>query len=221
MNLLEAMAARHSVRSYTDKSIEGETLAALEHEIEECNKESGLRIQLITNEAQAFSGMMAHYGKFRNVKNYIALVGQKSPTLDETIGYYGERIVLKAQSLGLNTCWVALTYRKKKARCIVHKGEKLLCVLALGYGATQGTSHKNKPLETLCDVETAMPSWFRKGMEAALLAPTASNQQKFYVSRRNSRVTIKATGGFYSKVDLGIVKYHFESGAGKENFTWE
>ena len=54
------MAARHSVRRYTDKSIEGETLSALEHEIEECNKESGLRIQLITNEAQAFSGMMAH-----------------------------------------------------------------------------------------------------------------------------------------------------------------
>jgi hypothetical protein len=24
----------------------------------------------------------------------------------------------------------------------------------------------------------------------------------------------------YSKMDLGIVKYHFELGAGKENFEW-
>ena len=25
----------------------------------------------------------------------------------------------------------------------------------------------------------------------------------------------------YGKMDLGIVKYHFELGAGKENFTWK
>ena len=28
-------------------------------------------------------------------------------------------------------------------------------------------------------------------------------------------------GGFFSKVDLGIVKYHFEIGAGKENVKWK
>ncbi|MFR4700307.1 MAG: nitroreductase, partial [Christensenellaceae bacterium] len=32
------------------------------------------------------------------------------------------------------------------------------------------------------------------------------------------KVSARATGGFYSKRDLGIVKYHFEIGAG--NFSW-
>jgi hypothetical protein len=48
--------------------------------------------------------MMAHYGKFIGVKNYIALVGPKSSVQEERLGYYGEQIVLKAQKLGLNTC---------------------------------------------------------------------------------------------------------------------
>lgn len=57
-------------------------------------------------------------------------------------------------------------------------------------------------------------------MDAALLAPTAVNQQKFTFSRQGDRVTPRASLGFYSKIDLGIVKYHFELAAGRENFTW-
>ena len=110
--ILEAMRARHSVRSYTEKLIEGETLEALEKLIDECNRESGLHIQLVRNEPMAFDSAMAHYGKFSGVKNYLALVGKKSKKLDELCGYYGEKLVLAAQTLGLNTCWVGLTFQK-------------------------------------------------------------------------------------------------------------
>ena len=51
-------------------------------------------------------------------------------------------------------------------------------------------------------------------------APTAMNQQKFLISYEDKKVNAKSLGGFYSKVDLGIVKYHFEVSAGKENFDW-
>lgn len=35
------------------------------------------------------------------------------------------------------------------------------------------------------------------------------------------KVTAKAAGmGFYTKIDLGIVKYHFEIGAGKGKEVW-
>lgn len=68
---------------------------------------------------------MAKYGKFSGVRNYIACVGPASPDLDEKVGYYGEYLVLLAQSLGLNTCWVALTFSKGKTPCTVGPGEKL------------------------------------------------------------------------------------------------
>lgn len=157
---------------------------------------------------------MAHYGKFRGVENYIALVGRKGGELEEKAGYYGEKIVLKAQELGLNTCWVAMTHGKSAAK--IRKGEKLACIIALGYGETQGQAHKNKPAGQLCNCSSNMPDWFSKGMEAALLAPTAMNQQKFYITLENGEVSAQAGKGFYAKMDLGIVKYHFEAVTGRK-----
>ncbi len=218
MDLMKAMNERHSVRSYLDKPIEDSLVEQLNREIDCCNKDGGLNFQLVVNEPKAFDSFMAHYGKFSGVTNYVALIGKKG--MDEKIGYYGERIVLTAQALGLNTCWVAMTYKKIKTAFKVGGGEKLYCVLALGYGATQGVPHKEKPLSKVIVDTQNPPAWFLNGAKAALLAPTAMNQQKFTFSYKDGKVVAQRGVGFYSKIDLGIVKYHFELGAGKENFTW-
>lgn len=223
MNIEQAIRERNSVRSYQDKPISAEIKEKLQDEIDQCNKESGLHIQLVTDEPKAFDGMMAHYGKFSGVQNYIALIGPKSGELEETVGYYGERIVLLAQSLGLNTCWVAMTMSKGvvKKNCSIDRDEKLVVVLAIGYGQTKGVPHKSKPMGQLCSVSGDMPEWFQNGMESAMRAPTAMNQQKFNLSLDGGYVEAKSLGGFYAKIDLGIVKFHFEVGAGKENFNWK
>lgn len=220
MELLEAIVKRRSVRQYLDKPLAAELISALTKEIHSCNEESGLHIQLVVNEPKAFDCLMAHYGNFRGVTNYIALVGPKRSSTEEACGYYGERLVLKAQQLGLNTCWVALTYSKIPDAFQVVWGEKLVAVIALGYGVTQGSLRKSRPAEDVSNISKESPDWFKRGVAAALLAPTAINQQKFYLHQEDNTVFAKAKLGFYSKVDLGIVKYHFEVGAGKENFKW-
>ncbi|WP_195990265.1 nitroreductase family protein [Clostridium sp. D53t1_180928_C8] len=214
MDILKAVELRHSVRSYTDKKIDKETINELNKVIKECNESGKMNIQLCIDEPNVFNGIMAHYGKFKNVKNYIAIIGKKGEDLDERCGYYGEKVVLKATQLGLNTCWVALTYSKSKVNCIVNKDEKLRCVIALGYGETNGVEHKSKTIEELSDVKGEMPVWFKEGMKSAQLAPTAVNQQKFIIKLNENKVEAKALTAFYSKIDLGIVKYHFEIGAG-------
>ena len=216
MDIFEAMEKRHSVRQYIEKPLGAEEALALSEEIKLCNEEDGLHIQLVKDEPKAFSGFMAHYGKFSGVTNYIALVGPKGPVLDEKCGYYGERLVLKAQELGLNTCWVAMTYSKIPGAFKVEKGEALTVVIALGYGKTEGVPHKSKAPEEVSNVSANSPEWFKNGVRAALLAPTAVNQQKFYFTLENGKVTAKAKTAFYSKVDLGIAKYHFELGAGRK-----
>ena len=220
MNDLEVMKKRHSVRSYTTKRIETKLATELTTYIEECNKKSGMHIQLCLNEPNAFNSFMAHYGSFKNVNNYIAIVGKKGKDFEERCGYWGEKIVLKATELGLSTCWVALTYSKGKSACKIEKGEKLCCVIALGYGETEGVAHKSKSMESLCKVNGSMPEWFRKGMEAAMLAPTSINQQKFHFTLDGNTVIAKAGFGFYTKVDLGIVKAHFEIGAKNADWKW-
>lgn len=221
MEIMEAVKARHSVRQYMDKPIEKEILDELRKEIDKCNKEGNLNIQLVTDEPKAFDSFMAHYGKFSGVSNYIALIGAKSDKLDELCGYYGERLVLKAQQLGLNSCWVAMTYKKIPGAFKVGKGEKLTVVISIGYGKVSGEEHKSKSAEAVSNVGADSPEWFKNGVEAALLAPTAMNQQKFKLTQNGNKVSAKAGTGFYSKVDLGIVKYHFELGAGEGSFEWE
>ncbi len=209
MKTLEIMKERHSVRQYTDKKIEEEKREALNALIAQINQKSGLHIQIIYDEPKCFNSMMAHYGKFYGVNDYIALVGKRSSKLDENLGYYGEQIVLRAQELGLNTCWVAMSHGKSKAQ--INKGEKQVCLIALGYGENSGVAHKIKSVEEVSNYKTEMPQWFLQGVEAALLAPTAINQQKFYFELLpDNGVKATAGKGFYTKLDLGIAKYHFE-----------
>lgn len=216
MTLLEAIDARHSVRAYKDKAIEPEIRERLDVFIDECNNESGLHITIKYDEPEGFDSRLAHYGSFRNVKNYIVLAGEKTKDFDYLCGYYGEKIVLFAQQLGLNTCWVALTFNKKKVKEIVPDGEKLCMVIALGYGETQGKEHKGKNLHDVVDVQGSLPEWFVNGVEAALKAPTATNQQKFCFTLEGDVPKIKVKGvGAYTKVDLGIVAYHFEVASGR------
>ena len=114
-----------------------------------------------------------------------------------------------------------MSYKKIPDAFEAKKDEKLTVVIALGYGQNQGVAHKSKSAEAVSNVTAESPDWFRSGVEAALLAPTAMNQQRFTLTYENGKVSAAAGFGFYTKLDLGIVKYHFELGAGKENFLWK
>lgn len=214
MDIKQIINSRHSVRQYKDKPIEDDLREELNEYVDTLNKESGLNVQIIYDEPKCFDSFMAHYGKFDGVTNYIAIVGKKNKDLDIKAGYYGEMLVLKAQELGLNTCWVALTHGKSKA--VVGKGEKQVIIISLGYGKHRGFSHKSKWIEDVIANPSEFPDWAKEGVEYALLAPTAMNQQKFIFEYKDNKVMIKNKGGMYSKVDLGIVASHFDLVTGKK-----
>lgn len=219
IDLQQAMLERHSVRSYTDRPLDGEVLDQLRAYIDQLNARSGLHLQLVLNEPEAFGGMLAHYGRFSGVTSYLALVGLDGPCLEEDCGYFGEKFVLYAQRLGLNSCWVGGTFKKVPSAFSLAEGEKLCLVIALGYGQTQGCPHRGKPISRLSRTRD-MPEWFVRGVEAAALAPTALNQQKFSFELTGDKVLARAGIGPFSKVDLGIAKLHFELGSGRDSSVW-
>ena len=225
MELKEAIRARHSVRKYLDKPIEAEKAACLQAAVARCNEAAGLNIQLVLEEPKAFTGLfISTYGQFSGVKNYLVMAAPKGPEWEEKVGYQGEELVILAQSLGLNTCWVGLTYRKVPGAFTLREGDIVHCVIALGYGENQGRQHPLKPVEKFYEAEGEVPEWFKTGMETALLAPTAINQQKFKFILHPGSV-VEACGLFslagYVNVDLGIVKHDIALAAGAENFTWK
>ena len=222
----EAIQARHSVRKYLDKPIEAEKTEAIQKCIDLCNREGGVHFQLVTNELKAFRNSIdwANYGKFQNVSNYIAIIAPKGNDGSVMAGYYGEKLVLLIQTLGMNTCWVGGTFKKVREAYTIGTGEELKCVISLGYGATQGKQHpQKKTFANVTQAQEPVPEWFKKGVDAALLAPTAVNQQKFRFILHDG-IRVEAVAKFsligYSHLDLGIAKYHFEVGA-EDNFTWK
>ena len=228
MSELEALESRHSVRKYTDRPLDRETVARLRHMIDEINAEGQLHMQLVTDEPGAFSSWLA-YGAFTNVSNYVMVIGRKSPSLDYRAGYYTERLVLAVQQMGLNTCIVGLTYKKIAGTFTLGDGGTVVCCIAVGYGADDGRRHKVKTVGQVSNAGVDTPRWFTAGVEAALKAPTAINQQKFFFEyiapaaagqKAGVRASRKVSLAGYTKVDLGIAMYNFEVGAGRDNFTW-
>ena len=201
------MKSRHSVRAYLDKPIEQEKKDKLTHLAKKLNEEFSTNAQLFFDDPDGFKNSKTGYGAFKGCNNFIALVGE----IAEKCGYVGEILALKAQELGLNTCFVALTYKKGnvKKKIELKRKEKLQCSIAIGYGETQGIKRKSKTENDVLEVVGDRPKNLSDVVEACLLAPTAINQQKFKIVCNMGEIEVKRHGfGFYADVDLGIVKSH-------------
>lgn len=223
MDMIEAMAQRHTVRAYLDKPLPAEVRELLNGRIGALNAQYNLAMSLFCDNTQAFGGMLKLV-LAKGVKNYIVLAGPDEPGCDERIGWCSAELMLYAQTLGLNTWWVGGTYRKGKVAAVaqVPAHGKLWGIVAVGYGATPGKPHQSKTPEEVAAYEgdAPVPAWFDRGVAAALLAPTALNKQAFKITGAGNQVRIDYENGAFSGVDTGIVKYHFELAAGTENFTW-
>ncbi len=219
MTITEAMETRHTVRRYTDRALSPETVSQLEARIAGSNAQYGLKMKLVTGDAQAFQAVF-RLVLARGVQNYIVLAGSAGE--DEKLGYCGCDVMLYAQTLGLNTWWVGGTYSRNNVRrsAGLTGGERLAGIIAVGYGASQGVPHRSKRAEDISAYDGAAPEWFTRGVEAVLLAPTALNKQAFRITGRGDTVNMTCDNGAFSGIDLGIGKYHFEVGAGRENFRW-
>ncbi len=223
---LEAIQQRHSVRQYDERPLEEDMVSTLQAALEAVNEEGELNIQLILDEPKAFTSLKSRMVGFSGVRNYLALVGPEYKNLDLLLGYHGEKLVLLAQALGLNSCWVGGTYKLVNRGPAVDMGQKLSAVVALGYGETAGKPHSSKTPEAICPEYPTMPLWFQQGVDAALLAPTALNQQKFSFCLRGTTddgvplVQAKTKRGAFTQMDLGIAMCHFEIGAGTQPFQW-
>lgn len=171
MNIVEAMERRHAVRDFSDRPIDDDTLRALNEAVDAANADGGLDVQLVQDDTDAFGGCPTHYGRFKNVRYCIVLIGsddEDPAQLDRKVGYYGERLALTATQLGMGSSWVVLhETHDHDGRWRLGEGERMPAALALGYGNRPGRAHRSKPLEELGAVENGdlfgAPDWFLSG----------------------------------------------------------
>ena len=211
---------RHTVRKYLDRPLDMDLVDLLKDRIKQNNELHDLTFKLVTNESDGISSL-AKIMSNNTIQNYIILAGKECSSLDEKIGYCGADLILYAQSLGLNTWWCGGMFNGKNAlKHLDDKNVRVNGVIAIGYGKTQGVPHKSKTADQVSQYKGDVPDWFKSGIKALLLAPSALNRQLYIVSGERNKVCFKVKSGPLSQVDLGIGKYFFEFGAGKENFEW-
>ena len=213
---IEAIKERHSVRNYRPEKIEPDTVQKINEKIAELNAEGNLHFQFIEDVGKTYNKLVNRTMGLSSAPSVIACVGPDDDTVEQRIGYYGEKLVLYAQEIGLNTCWAGM-FNRNNINAEVKDGEKLVISIAIGYGADKGKPHKSKTMDQVVEAKGDRPFWFNKGVEMALLAPTAINQQKFKI-RLNEDETVDFIdkGGMFSQVDLGIVRCHFEIGSDRK-----
>lgn len=218
MTIKEAMKERHMVRKYVDKKIPEDLVSKLNERIEENNKKYDLSIKLMLDNDKAVNSIIKLL-LAKGVKNYIILAGNNIDDLAEKLGYSSADIMLYAQTLGLNTWYVGGTFNRGVSKYVPNK--KVIGIVAIGYGVNNGIAHKSKTLEEVSSYDGTMPEWFQNGIEASLLAPTALNKQDYKIIGKDKKVKIEIDNGIFTGANKGLIKYHFELGAGKENFDWE
>ena len=219
MPITPAMRSRHAVRSYRDDPLPADLVASLTARITELNARHGVDIRLVTNDSSAYGriwGIFVAHG----VRNCLVMSGPESPDLDERLGYCGSELMLWLQDSGLNTWWAGGSFSRRGAAAASGATGRIIGVVAVGYGTTQGKPHKTKQPTDVSTYDGPAPQWFRQGVEAALQAPTAYGHQRFTIRGSGRSVSITCDNGTYSGADLGLVKHHFEVGAGPESFSW-
>lgn len=216
-DMKQAMRQRHTVRKFASEPPSPELISQLNDRVRANNERLGLAISLKVGDESALPGALKLFFA-KGVRNYFVLAGSDRPGLDEDLGYASADLMLFAQTLGLNTWWIGGTFSRKNVERAV-PGKKVIGIVAVGFGATLGVAHKSKTAPEVSSYEGPEPQWFADGVQAALLAPTALNKQCFRIAGAGNKVSISENGGAFSGADIGIVKYHFELGAGNE-FDW-
>ena len=217
MDMKQAMRQRHTVRKFTSEPLSAELFSQLNDRVRANNERFGLAISLKVGDESALPGALKLFFA-KGVRNYFVLAGSDRPGLDEDLGYASADLMLFAQTLGLNTWWIGGTFSRKNVEQAV-PGKKVIGIVAVGFGATSGVAHKSKTAAEVSSYEGPEPQWFADGVQAALLAPTALNKQCFRIAGAGNKVSIAEDGGAFNGADIGIVKYHFELGAGTA-FEW-
>lgn len=239
MEIREAIRQRISCRAYGNRMMDEALVRELEETIAQINQDSGLRFQLCGpydsgEPAVSMSDKMFVGPVFCTA----ALVAQDTLDEGEKVGYYGERLVLRATQLGLGTCWVASTYDRSTLRLELEEGERLWDIIPLGYAADKtplkqrtiraGLRRLDKKPQDLIEADVpfdSLPEWIRQGIEAVILGPSAINGQPVVFTYKEGQLSagLPRYKRDIEMNDLGIAKLHFELAAKEAGVTgsWE
>lgn len=246
ISMIESMKKRISTRTYKKQSLSLPLKEKIELAFEDNQGPFGgvVRFELIERKRTQGQGniKLGTYGVIKGASSYIVAVISKENGDLEDFGYVLEKIILKATSFGLGTCWLGGTFNKSEfSKAIEQKEYEILpCITPIGYPAEKrsllesamrlgaGSKHR-KPWEEIFyhkkfgqPLTEAEAGEYVTPLEMVRIAPSASNKQpwriimnqgKFHFYLQPTKGYSKMLGFNIQRVDMGIAMCHFELAA--------
>ena len=209
--LSQAMGKRASCRNYSAAPSPADwaslSYAAGRYEL------PGARL-ILTHVNDSFStGTLLGMGRVNGCTTIAAVIASSAHPLSRIhAGILGEAFVLEATGLGLGTCWVSGSYRKRELELPLYEGEAVMSVIAVGVpvpGSTNPAFRRRKPLEKLCEGNyKTWPEELQRAALAVQTAPSAMNLQPWLMNFDGDRFILD--GSDRALLDLGIALCHAE-----------
>lgn len=224
---LEQLRSRHSVRNYEPQVLSHEIMDELSGLVEAINirYSDALRFAMVYDDPNAFNLFEKHYGTFSGVQNYaVAIIKPQNPNAKEIAGYAGQELAMRAQALGLATCFIGATYDSTELNLHLKDGEEVSFLLTIGKAAQDAkvNNHPSLSPEQFYDSSTAffnleeaekrIPS-LAVGLDALACAPSGMNKQpvRVWLAEDTFLHAGLAETTDYSLTDLGIAKFNFQA----------
>jgi len=230
-----AIARRRSARTYDGRPVERELLDALRDFSAQLPGRSTARVVLLDQAPQElFTGLVGSYGRVIGAQSALVVVGRPgAQAVQESMGYVGEAVVLRATIMDLGTCWIAGSFDREVASRSVDldEGERVFAISPLGYAQERPRTgevllkamvraKRRKPIAEIAPGfdEEHWPAWAAEGVRLARIAPSAVNRQPWKFELEEGAVTVSevrrgAEGSISRLLDVGIAMLHFEVGA--------
>ncbi len=144
MDFKSLIVKGRSVRDFKETPVDAKILTELEKYVEDCKK----LVPSIDIEAKFYAGddtykrlygIAGYQGVMIQAPNYLVIISEDKPQHLENAGYVGERTILKARDLGVDSCWVSYSDRDMVKKTLgLETDKEVVALIALGYGANHG-----------------------------------------------------------------------------------
>ena len=186
----------------------------------------GVRIVIGTG-AEVFSPLFFGLGKVKGTTTFAAFLSKNATK--EMLGYMGEAFILECTALGLGTCWLGGSFKKKEVEHLIpmEDGEEVICITPIGLPAESYAMRPRKSLAKLTGLTqqqlTDLPEWQQHALECARMAPSAVNGQPWQFLVEGEKLIVRNTSANYGfgKLDCGIAMLHIELGAAQAGVSGE
>lgn len=155
--LRQAALVRTSCRSFAGAP-DTAAFAALSYVVGRCAL-PGARLVLTPVDESLFTGTILGMGRITGCKMAAVVIACGTEALCRVnAGILGEAFVLEATALGLGTCWVSGTYRRKQIRLPMQENETVLAVIAVGVPEKPLQAPENRRRKPLDKLMNAVPA---------------------------------------------------------------